>query len=343
MPSRRHSRCPTCIDRLKFDHLNDKNVVKVSRSQGGIQAIDLQSPEPFNFGTNLITHHIINKTFFCFWSALMNRLDCYRIGNQTSRHVDEMVPFDFALKQGFRAFEWFSDTCPLGWCEKGTTTTQRSKLRHIGESCGISFSVHAPHLANPENHHDAGAILESIHFGGDIGAKIVNIHLFKSQSYRRFAESLIPLIEEAKQAGMRLSLENTPETSPDDFNAIFGILGAMPETHGYVGMCLDSGHANLHHGTRNNFLQFLDFLGEHVPIIHWHAHENWGDKDSHLPLFRGPSSVNDRGLRSLIKKLNQRGFSGAVILEQWPDPPELLFEACEKLKRLIGEQASCDS
>lgn len=268
----------------------------------------------------------------------MNRLNCYRIGNQTSRHIDAMVPFDFAIKQGFRAFEWFSDTGPLGWCESNTTTAQRSKLRQVGESFDISFSVHAPHLANPENHRDAGTILESIRFGGDIKAKIVNVHLFKSQNYRKFAECLAPLVEEAKQAGMRISLENTPETSPSEFNAIFGILSATPETDGHVGMCLDSGHANLHPGTRNSFLKFLDMLGGHVPVIHWHAHENWGDKDSHLPLFRGPSSVNDSGLRSLINQLNDRGFSGSVILEQWPDPPELLVEACDGLKRLIGQQ-----
>jgi sugar phosphate isomerase/epimerase len=263
-------------------------------------------------------------------------VNCYSIGNQTSRHIEEMVPFDFAIKHDFKAFEWFSDTGPLGWCERGTTTAQRSKIRQKGESHGISFSVHAPHLANPENHNDVAAILESIRFGGDIEAKIVNVHLFKSHSYRRFAECLAPLVDEAKKAGVRLSLENTPDTSPDDFNAVFGILTAMPETRANVGMCLDSGHANLHQGTRNTFLKFLDMLGGHVSVIHWHAHENWGDRDSHLPLFCGPSSVNDSGLRSLIDKLNQRGFCGSVILEQWPNPPELLVEARDSLEKLIA-------
>jgi sugar phosphate isomerase/epimerase len=143
------------------------------------------------------------------------------------------------------------------------------------------------------------------------------------------------LLVAASQAGLKLSLENTPETSPDDFNAVFGILGSMKEARDSVGMCLDSGHANLHHGTRNNFLQFVDLLGDHVPVIHWHAHENWGNIDSHIPLFQGPSARDASGLKLLLEKLHARGFRGAVILEQWPEPPELLVEACQKLNKLI--------
>ena len=41
-------------------------------------------------------------------------------------------------------------------------------------------------------------------------------------------------------------------------------------------MCLDMGHANLHLGTRNNYVRFVDRLGDHVPIIQWHVHDNWG-------------------------------------------------------------------
>ena len=73
-------------------------------------------------------------------------------------------------------------------------------------------------------------------------------------------------------------------TSPDHVNALFGVLATMPEAAGQVAMCLDSGHANLCACTRNDYLGFMDRLGDHVPIIHWHAHENWGDWDSHLPL-----------------------------------------------------------
>ena len=146
------------------------------------------------------------------------------------------------------------------------------------------------------------------------------------------------MIEEAAQAELQLSLENTPETPPDNINAVFGVLSAIPDATGRVGFCLDSGHANLHHGTRHDYVRFVDLLGDHVPIIHWHAHENWGDRDSHLPLFTGPSAKDDRGLRGLVRRLKQRGFAGSVILEQWPNPPEQLVMSRNRLTELFGEQ-----
>ena len=104
-----------------------------------------------------------------------------------------------------------------------------------------------------------------------------------------------------------------------------------------IGMCLDSGHANLFEGTHNNYLEFIDQLGKHVPIIHWHVHENWGDRDSHLPLFTGPSSADDSGLWGLIQRLKQRKFEGSVVFEQWPNPPEMLLETRRRLEKMMSE------
>jgi hypothetical protein len=71
-----------------------------------------------------------------------------------------------------------------------------------------------------------------------------------------------------------------------------------------------------------------------VPIVHWHAHENWGDRDSHLTLFTGPSARDEAGLRGLVRRLVRRGFCGSVVLEQWPQPPGLLVEARDRLRAL---------
>jgi sugar phosphate isomerase/epimerase len=258
-----------------------------------------------------------------------------RIGNQTNCHIPARVPFEFALRHGFDAFEWFSDKGRYGWCEDDTSPAERAELRRVATDSGIQFSVHAPHAADPCTHAGAEAILKSIRFAADVEARLVNIHLFPQHGARPFAESLAPLLEIASSAGVRLSLENTPHTSPDDFNAVFGVLSTMKEGAGRVGMCLDSGHANLFAGTRNDFLRFIDLLGNHVPIIHWHAHENWGDRDSHLPLFSGPSARDDRGLRGLIRRLRDRNFSGSVILEQWPQPPEILVQTRQRLREFL--------
>jgi sugar phosphate isomerase/epimerase len=259
-----------------------------------------------------------------------------RIGNQTSCHVPARLPFEFALRQGFDAFEWFSDKGRAGWCEDDTSPAERVELRRIATASGLRFSVHAPHTADATTQTGSEAIRKSIRFAADVGAGVVNCHLFAEHAARPFAESLGPLLEEARAAGVRLSLENTPQTPPDHFNAVFGVLAAMPEAAGRVGMCLDSGHANLFALTRNDFLRFVDLLGQHVLIIHWHAHENWGDRDSHLPLFTGPSARDDRGLRGLVRRLKERGFAGSVVLEQWPQPPEVLVATRQRLQELLA-------
>jgi sugar phosphate isomerase/epimerase len=259
----------------------------------------------------------------------------FRIGNQTSCHAPSQQTYQFALRHGFDAFEWFSDPGRFGWCEQDVDAAGRARLRREAADHGLLFSVHAPFAADPVDAGGAAAIRRSIDFGGAAGAGVVNVHLFPEHSPRAFAEALGPLLEAARRAGVRLSLENTPQTSPDDFNAVFAVLAAMPEAAGRAGMCLDMGHANLHAGTRNDYLGFVDRLGDHVPIIHWHAHENWGDRDRHLPLFTGPSARDDRGLRGLVQRLRRRGFSGSVVLEQWPQPPELLIQARDRLRQLV--------
>jgi sugar phosphate isomerase/epimerase len=258
-----------------------------------------------------------------------------RIGNQTSGHVPARLPYEFALRHGFDAFEWFSDQGRAGWCEEQMDPQERAQLRQVAHARGVLFSVHAPHAADPVCPAGAEAIRRSIQFGADVGAGVVNLHLFPEHPAKPFAESLRPLLEVAGASGVRLSLENTPQTSPDYCNAVFGVLSAMPQAVGRIGLCLDSGHANLFAGTRNDFLRFVDLLGEHVPIIHWHAHENWGDRDSHLPLFSGPSARDDRGLRELVRRLRRRRFAGSVVLEQWPQPPEVLVQTRERLRQLL--------
>ena len=258
-----------------------------------------------------------------------------RIGNQTNCHVPARLPYEFAVGHGFDAFEWFSDKGRWGWCEDDMPPAERAELRRTAQQHGILFSVHVPVAADPTTPSGAEAIRRSIRFGGDVGAGVVNLHLFPEHGAKPFAEALRPLLEVARSTGVRLCLENTPQTSPDHVNALFGVLATMPEAAGRVGMCLDSGHANLFAGTRNDYLGFVDRLGDHVPIIHWHAHENWGDWDSHLPLFTGPSARDDRGLRGLVRRLKRRGFSGSVVLEQWPQPPDILVRTSQRLRQLL--------
>jgi sugar phosphate isomerase/epimerase len=263
-------------------------------------------------------------------------LSLIRIGNQTCAHVPANLPFEFAVKHGFTAFEWFSDQGHAGWCEADSDTGMRLRLRQTALDQNIAFSVHSPWGANPVTTAGTAAIRRSIDFAADVGARIVNFHLFCEPSADEFAAAVVALLDDARKAGVVLTLENTPVTSPDHFNGVFEVLATMPESIGRVGMCLDTGHANLHAKTRNDYIRFVDRLGHHVPIVHWHAHENWGDRDSHLTLVTGPAGRDPTGLRVLLERLLRRGFCGSIILEQWPSPPELLVDAAVGLRQLLA-------
>jgi sugar phosphate isomerase/epimerase len=104
---------------------------------------------------------------------------------------------------------------------------------------------------------------------------------------------------------------------------------------GTVGMCLDIGHANLCAATRNDFLRYYDALAPAVPLFHLHIHENYGDADKHLTLFTGPAGEDDSAIRAFLERLHGRAYQGVMILEQWPDPPQLLVDADTRLRQIL--------
>jgi sugar phosphate isomerase/epimerase len=265
-----------------------------------------------------------------------------RIGNQTSIScADPLEPFHFALENGFDAFEWFADKKEYddgtiaGWEEPDIDADTRRWIRDTGATHNVLFTVHAPWQANPLQADGIPLLIRSIDFARDIGADLVNLHLYMDDGPQGYARALQPVLQQAAAAKLRISIENTPQTTPDDFNQTFACLAELTVIPtGTAGMCLDIGHANLCAPTHNNFIRYLDLLTDEVPIIHIHAHENHGDRDSHLTLFTGPSREDDAGIRALVERLRRRAYRGAVILEQWPNPPHLLVEAALRLRGL---------
>lgn len=265
------------------------------------------------------------------------------IGNQTAFSASRTLePLDFAVEQGFEAFEWFPDKKPgnggssAGWDETDMDADERQAMRRIGVEHNIRYTVHAPWQANPLYPEGEGLLKRSLDFARDIGADLVNLHLYMEQGAQTYVDVLAPVIAYSAQLGVRLSIENTPLTGPADFNETFRCLDALDMDTGHVGMCLDIGHANLFSGTHNDYIRYIDELAPEVPIIHLHVHENWGDSDSHLALFTGPARDNDAGVRTFLQRMQQRGYSGAMILEQWPQPPDVLVTAAQRLHALYG-------
>jgi sugar phosphate isomerase/epimerase len=264
-----------------------------------------------------------------------------RIGNQTAfSAATPEEPFEYAVANGFDTFEWFPDRNESGegWDISEIDTQARSHIRDRASKHDITLAVHASLLANPLEIETHGIIMKDIKFSQDIGAALMNMHLSVHCGIDDYIEAIMPVIGQIEKAGMKISIENTPLTTPEDFNRLFSVLQDMKMVKkGNVGMCLDVGHANLCNATHNDYLSFIDRLGDQVPIIHVHMHENYGDEDTHLPLFSGPAGTNSAGIRGLMKRLKNRNFSGSIILEQWPEPHSLLNNARDGLIRLWNE------
>jgi sugar phosphate isomerase/epimerase len=261
-----------------------------------------------------------------------------RIGNQTSKTASPLtLPFEYALERRFDAFEWFPDKdgSGTGWEEKDLDARTREWIRECGMREGIRFSVHAPLWANSFRSGAITAFGASLNLFEDIGASLFNIHFPLEPDLHDCLEAIKPLILHIQAKRGQLAIENVPSTSPEDVNRLFALLKNAELPIPYVGLCLDLGHANLHDATRNDYLRYLRGIHECVPIIHVHAHENHGDQDSHLPIFSGPAAHDESGIREFVQWLKRRNFGGSIILEQWPDPPDLLDRARGRLREML--------
>lgn len=263
-----------------------------------------------------------------------------RIGNQSALSaLTTTEPFEYAVENGFDAFEWFPDKNDSGggWEEADLDAEARRNIKNTAVKHDIALSVHAPWNLNPLEPNAYERLLESLEFARDIGATLINIHLYIDEGVDAYVRAIVPFVRHLAKFDIRLSIENTPITGPEHFNELFARLRDLkPATIAHVGMCFDLGHANLFGSTRNDYLAFIDQLDPQVPLIHLHVHENYGDYDSHLPLFTGPSQNDVTGVQGFVERVKKRNFSGSIILEQWPQLPSLLNQARDRLCRMFG-------
>jgi len=262
--------------------------------------------------------------------------DCrFFIGNQTVFSAPIAEPFAFAIEHRFEAFEFFPDGGPggRGWSAQDVVGADRARFRDVAREHHLRLSVHAAleaHLLDPSSW---GSLVRDIELARDLGAKVLNLHIDDGDAVG-CAEAVRSLMKTLRPAGIALALENTVTAGPDYVNQLFERLYDLEGRLDDVGLCLDIGHANLFSKTHNDYLGYLDRLADHVPIVHGHIHENWGDGDRHLTLFTGPSAKDPSGVVGLLRRLQRRGFRGSLILEQWPNPPSLLVTARDRLQAM---------
>jgi len=269
-----------------------------------------------------------------------------RIGNQTSFSAPTvMMPFEYAMACGFDAFEWFPDKKETGegWVEGDIPKDMRFLIKREALSHKITLSVHAPSQVNPLKR-DTNELLDTtVEFSRDIGARLLNIHFYTGDGIVEYAKAIMPLVKHLARSGIKLSIENTPGTRPGEFNELFEYSGIRGLVHrGHIGMCFDLGHANLCDETRNDYIKYVEMLHPNLPVIHMHMHENYGDYDSHLPIFTGPAGKDASGVTEFMRLMRKRNFSGSIILEQWPQPESMLAESRKRLLDIIERAETND-
>src|ERR1041384_6305751 len=194
----------------------------------------------------------------------MLNLTNIRIGNQTSSSAATLMePFEYALANGFDAFEWFPDKTPsgMGWDSLDMSPGMRVHVRNGARLHGLRLSVHARRTINPGKSADDPMLLRNIELAQDLGAALLTIPIHPELGMLNYAKAVIPPLQWAVSSGLQLAVENTPESIPGHFDELFAALeGLNPPELAHIGMCLDIGHANLCATTHNDYLAFLDRL-----------------------------------------------------------------------------------
>ncbi len=101
--------------------------------------------------------------------------------------------------------------------------------------------------------------------------------------------------------GTRVVIENMEESDPDLLIEAVGQVNS-----GYLGLCLDVGHANIFSDLKPS--EWVKRMGKW--LMHLHVHDNKGDADNHMPLGKGNIDFQD-----LFGALHQYTPDATVSLE----------------------------
>src|SRR5437667_11176458 len=103
------------------------------------------------------------------------------IGNQTAFSAATMMaPFEYALANGFDAFEWFPDKKPwgAGWDELDLSPGLCAQIRKTAQSGAIRLSVHARWTINPLVAETGPLLRREMELAEDLGASVLILHLY---------------------------------------------------------------------------------------------------------------------------------------------------------------------
>jgi len=259
--------------------------------------------------------------------------------------LEEILPI--LHRMGFRALDYTSEYVTENW-EK--TAHERTELCNA-----LGFEIHQTHAPFNRYGAHADAYPERLRRAYEItkisGAKYMVVHGeefdFSVQeptfgnmleyNYRNFA----PYVEKAKADGIKIAFECVFQEEGMEthrFCSKLEELQALIERFGSnsVCCCWDFGHANLAY--RENQPDAIRAMGTLIECTH--IHDNYYDRDLHLPVFQG--SIDWAACRSALRESGYSGnFNLEIAMTYWNLPREMtqeyvkfLFHGLERFRNL---------
>jgi sugar phosphate isomerase/epimerase len=210
-------------------------------------------------------------------------------------------------------------------------------LKEIAESRNLDFVVHAPwagiNIATPDptvRYAIMKRLKNSIVLSGQLGCRLWLFHpgsfaglehFYPGKAWKQNLDSVRSLLQIARQEGVNIAIENTPEPFPfliktaDDFHRFYGDLDDD------IGMVLDVAHANIN----NQIKAFLEQFSK--KIVHIHVSDNNGDSDMHLGI--GDGNINWKNIAKAIKVAD---YCNLIMIES----TEHVEESIKFLRELLS-------
>ncbi len=221
---------------------------------------------------------------------------------------------------GFSLLEISTHTDHFNYLDPHAVEATAKHLDRLGLQI---LSLHAPFapdidISSPDRsrrEHSQSVVFKVVEAGGALQAAYLVLHPGPELHYDRIpleerlsrlqftAESLSRIADHCHRHNLMLLLENMiPSLSIGNLSNLMWLWGALLEKD--VGICLDTGHANL----EGRLYSLVAKLAPFIKIVH--ANDNHGREDQHLAPGEG-------GLdwRRIVASLSRHCFQGTFILE----------------------------
>lgn len=241
----------------------------------------------------------------------------YRIGcNTLYPDVDERKKegWTFSPQKIVRALERLS--------EIGYTDVEYSHIYYLSIDEAFRIGEHARkvginswscHAAGPGGFNTGDAVESSIEanrhcidISAALGARVNVLHI-GNHNRENACRILDQICKYASEKNIQIALEN--DKSLENMEFILGLAHAVDAPN--IGICVDTGHANLGDLGAPRAIRMAGSL-----LLTTHLHDNLGEKDDHMPPGTGIIDWKD-----VFRALKEIGYNRTLMLELTDAPP----------------------